>query len=204
MENSLQNHPALLDNDSSIDRRKFIKGTGAAAAAVMTASAFPIDPFLEKKESFTRKTGIPYDPLERMHESFEYRLKTAISEKINVGVQADNGDLTRFTDFSGNYSKALQHDALGINSYTGTDADELDINGELSKLAFNVTSGHGIHAGIHFRSSSHWAVLLGEQVALSVLRDRAKSYSEPFSIAITKFDGTTAIISNIRNHCDYY
>jgi hypothetical protein len=594
MKNSTQNHPAFLDNDSSIDRRKFIKGTGAVAAAVMTASAFPIDPLLEKKESFTKTPAIPYNPLERVHESFEYRLKTAMSEKITVGVQPDNGDITRFTDFSGNYSKALLHDALGIpnvpsynsmrkalytrrfqdferimvgtpgggpnslengpqgaialdlegldshasvipaapsvssnitaaeavehywaallqdvpftqyainplvaqavddlnnlsylrshknyefpfpvtpqnlfrgqfykndgnvkgpyisqfmvqptcmgtqplsqqlktflpnqhfmtsvpefqliqnggdsglqvlfdpvlrylrngrdlaaytrvdvlyqayftaflilselgtplnpgnpyigsrterpfgtfggpdaaatlaematralkaawfhkwikdlrsrpeeygalvqarltnttplpqassalhpdilnstvlpiidgmfgsfllpqafpegspthpcypaghgvvggacitvlkfffdckqiirpllnragrdlvvpdtdglylNNYTGDDADELDINGELSKLAFNVTSGHGIHAGIHFRSSSHWAVLLGEQVALSVLRDRAKSYSEPFSIAITKFDGTTAIVSNTRNQCDYH
>jgi hypothetical protein len=52
--------------------------------------------------------------------------------------------------------------------------------------------GHGIHAGIHFRSSSYWSILLGEQVALSVLSDRAKSYNEPFTIKITKFDGTTA------------
>jgi hypothetical protein len=28
------------------------------------------------------------------------------------------------------------------------------------------------------------------------LRDRAKSYNEPFTIKITKFDGTTAVISN--------
>jgi hypothetical protein len=93
-------------------------------------------------------------------------------------------------------------DGLFLDTYTGADADELSINGELSKLAFNVTSGHGIHAGIHFRSSSYWSVLLGEQVALSVLRDRAKSYNEPFSITITKFDGTTATISNTRGHCD--
>jgi len=29
-----------------------------------------------------------------------------------------------------------------------------------------------------------------------VLRDRAASYNEPFTINITKFDGTTATISN--------
>ncbi len=85
---------------------------------------------------------------------------------------------------------------LSLNTYTGTDSGALDINGELNKLAYNVTFGHGIHAGIHFRSSSYWSILLGEQVALSVLQDRAKSYNEPFTISITKFDGTTATITN--------
>lgn len=85
---------------------------------------------------------------------------------------------------------------LALNTYTGSDAGDLDINGELNKLAYNVSFGHGIHAGIHFRSSTYWSILLGEQVALSVLQDRAKSYNEPFTINITKFDGTTATISN--------
>jgi len=87
-------------------------------------------------------------------------------------------------------------DGLTLKPYTGSDADNLDINGELSKLAFNISLGHGVHAGIHFRSSSFWSILLGEQVALSILRDRAKSYAEPFTITITKFDGTLAKISN--------
>jgi hypothetical protein len=87
-------------------------------------------------------------------------------------------------------------DGLSLNTYTGTDRDSLDINGELNKLANNVSFGHGIHAGIHFRSSTYWSILLGEQVALSVLQDRAKSYNEPFTIHITKFDGTTATITN--------
>lgn len=87
-------------------------------------------------------------------------------------------------------------DGLSLNTYSGSDAATIDINGELNKLAWNVTIGHGIHAGIHFRSSSYWSILLGEQVALAVLRDRARSYNEPFSVSITKFDGTTATITN--------
>ena len=83
-------------------------------------------------------------------------------------------------------------------AYRGEDGDNLTINGELSKLAFNVSFGHGIHSGIHFRSSTQHSLLLGEQVALSVLQDRAKSYNEPFTIEITKLDGTTATISNQR------
>ena len=87
-------------------------------------------------------------------------------------------------------------DGLSLDTYTGADRDDLDINGELNKLAYNISFGHGIHAGIHFRSSSYWSILLGEQIALSVLRDRARSYNEPFTISITKFDRTTATITN--------
>jgi hypothetical protein len=87
-------------------------------------------------------------------------------------------------------------DGLGHRDYSGSDAASMDINGELNKLAWNITTGHGVHAGIHFRSSSYWSILLGEQVALSVLQDRAKGYNEPFTISIKKFDGTTATISN--------
>src|SRR5262249_13517149 len=45
---------------------------------------------------------------------FQYRVNMALAEKINVGPQSGNGDITRFTDFSGNYSKALLHDSLGV------------------------------------------------------------------------------------------
>ena len=90
-------------------------------------------------------------------------------------------------------------DGLSLTPYAGADRDALDINGELNKLAFNISFGHGIHAGIHFRSSTVSSLLLGEQIGISVLNDRAKSYNEPFKIAITKLDGTTVTISN-RGH----
>jgi hypothetical protein len=92
--------------------------------------------------------------------------------------------------------KVPSGDGLSLNIYTGSDAGQLDINGELNKLAWNVSLGHGIHAGIHFRSSTYQSILLGEKIALAVLRDRAQAYFEPFSITITKFDGTTATITN--------
>jgi len=91
-----------------------------------------------------------------------------------------------------------QPDSSGMTllPYSGGDAGSIDINGELNKLAWNITLGHGIHAGIHFRSSSYWSILLGELVALGILQDRAKAYNEPFTINIKKFDGTTATITN--------
>jgi len=89
-------------------------------------------------------------------------------------------------------------DGLSLDTYAGADRDSLDINGELNKLAHNISFGHGIHSGIHFRSSTYWSILLGEQITLSILRDRAQSYNEPFRITITKFDGTTVTITNIN------
>jgi hypothetical protein len=72
----------------------------------------------------------------------------------------------------------------------------LTVNGELHKLAHNISFGHGIHAGIHWRSDTETSIQLGEAVALSYLQDRARTYNERFSISLTKVDGTTATISN--------
>jgi hypothetical protein len=90
-------------------------------------------------------------------------------------------------------------DGLSLVSYTGPDAGELTVNGELNKLGHNVSFGHGIHAGIHWRSDTDTSLRLGEAVALSYLRDKAHTYNEPFTVQLTKFDGTIATISNAGN-----
>ena len=90
-------------------------------------------------------------------------------------------------------------DGLSLLPYTGPNANQLTVNGELNKLGHNVSFGHGIHAGIHWRSDTDTSLLLGEAVALSFLRDKARTYNEPFSVHITKFDGTIATISNQGN-----
>jgi hypothetical protein len=87
-------------------------------------------------------------------------------------------------------------DGLSLVPYTGPDAGQLTVNGELNKLGHNVSFGHGIHAGIHWRSDTDTSLLLGEAVALSFLRDKAHTCNEPFTIHLTKFDGTSATISN--------
>jgi hypothetical protein len=78
--------------------------------------------------------------------------------------------------------------------YTG--GKELRVNGELHKLAHNVTFGHGIHAGIHWRSDSDASIQLGEEVALSFLWNRAQTCNEKFTVNLKKVDGSTATISN--------
>lgn len=87
-------------------------------------------------------------------------------------------------------------DGTSLLPYTGSDAGEITVGGEINKLAHNVSFAHGIHSGIHWRSDSDQSLILGETYAISVLQDYAKSYAEPFTISFTKFDGTTATISN--------
>jgi hypothetical protein len=73
---------------------------------------------------------------------------------------------------------------------------QLTVNGELHKLAHNISFGHGIHAGIHWRSDTDTSILLGQAAALSYLRDRAHTYNERFSVSLTKLDGATETITN--------
>jgi hypothetical protein len=88
------------------------------------------------------------------------------------------------------------NDGTALNPYTGADAGQMTVNGELHKLADNVSFGHGIHAGIHWRSDTDTSVQLGEAVALSVLQDRAHDYNEKCVVKLKKLDGTIATISN--------
>jgi hypothetical protein len=87
-------------------------------------------------------------------------------------------------------------DGLSLVPYTGSDRNQLTINGELNKLAHNVTFGHGIHAGIHWRSDSDVSMVLGEATAISFLQDQAETFNERFTVRFTKLDGTIASISN--------
>ena len=87
-------------------------------------------------------------------------------------------------------------DGLSLLPYTGPDAGQITVNGELNKLANNVSFGHGIHAGIHWRSDTFSSVQLGEAVGISMLQDRAATYAEKFTVNLTKIDGSIATISN--------
>lgn len=89
-----------------VSRRNFIK-VGSTVAAV--AAAVPLEPLFGGKESVAEASVVDYKSGARATASSDYRKSTAQAEKIDVGVQPDNGDASRFTDFSGSYSKALLH-----------------------------------------------------------------------------------------------
>ena len=81
-------------------------------------------------------------------------------------------------------------DGLSLVSYTGTDRNSLTIGGEMDKIAANIAIGRN-HAGVHWRSDYADSLLLGEGVAISILRDQKATYSESFNgYTFTKFDGS--------------
>jgi len=65
----------------------------------------------------------------------------------------------------------------------------MTLGNEVDKLAGNIGTGRNI-AGVHYRSDYQQGLLLGEALAISVLRDQAAIYSENYQgFTFTKFDG---------------
>lgn len=85
-------------------------------------------------------------------------------------------------------------DGLALQPYTGP--ENLTVNGELHKLAHNMSFGHGIHAGTNWRSDTDQSLILGEQVALRFLQDQVFGYSEKVKVTITLLNGDKFTIAN--------
>ena len=83
----------------------------------------------------------------------------------------------------------------GVEPFTGPDAGELTVGGELNKVAANVAIGRNM-AGVHWRSDYTESVRLGERIAIQILQEQAPTYNERFSLTLTTFDGDTVKIDN--------
>jgi hypothetical protein len=89
-----------------------------------------------------------------------------------------------------NVGNRKTHDGLSLVPYKGPDVWQMSVTNELHKLAGNIGMGRDF-AGIHWRSDYDQALLLGEAVAISILRDQGATFSEKFAgFTFTKFDGT--------------
>jgi hypothetical protein len=81
-------------------------------------------------------------------------------------------------------------DGSSLVPYIGSDAAQMTIGGEMNKIAANIAIGRN-HAAVHWRYDYSDSVVLGEAVAMSLLRDMAGCWNEPFAgFSFTKFDGT--------------
>ena len=77
-------------------------------------------------------------------------------------------------------------DGMSLVPYNGP---LLTVGNELNKLASNIALGRDA-AGVHYRSDGVQGILLGEAIALSILRETATLYNEVFSgFTLTRFDG---------------
>jgi hypothetical protein len=78
-------------------------------------------------------------------------------------------------------------DGLALQPYFGP---PLTVGGELNKIASNVATGRNI-AGVHWRSDAMNSLRLGEEIAISLLRDQRALYPEGHrGSTFTRFDGT--------------
>jgi len=90
---------------------------------------------------------------------------------------------------------AASSDGLSQVAYTGADAGQITLNGEINKLASNIAIARNM-SGIHWRVDAVYGMLLGEALALSILSDQNNNYpGENFDgFTIEKFDGTTVSV----------
>ena len=86
-------------------------------------------------------------------------------------------------------------DGLKLEPWTG---EPLTVGGELNKLAFNIAMARDA-AGIHWRTDCWDSILLGEQVALGLLREITAAYAEDFGgFELTTFGGQRITVCG---HC---
>jgi hypothetical protein len=82
-------------------------------------------------------------------------------------------------------------DGLSLVPYTG---GSLTVGNELNKLAANIARARD-SAGVHWRSDGMNGLLLGEALAIKILKDLKADYWEQFAgFQLTKFNGRTIII----------
>jgi hypothetical protein len=74
-------------------------------------------------------------------------------------------------------------------AYTGSDAGNLTVGGELDKLAANIALARSA-AGIHWRSDA-LGIQQGEQIALQMLAEQSILFNEEHHYTVTGFDGRT-------------
>ena len=85
-------------------------------------------------------------------------------------------------------------DGLSLVPYKGPDAWQMSVTNELHKLAGNIGMGRNM-AGIHWRSDYDQALLLGEMIAISLLRDQRGTFNEHFEgFTFTRLDQTTVTV----------
>ncbi|MGD0567152.1 MAG: vanadium-dependent haloperoxidase [Candidatus Sulfotelmatobacter sp.] len=86
-------------------------------------------------------------------------------------------------------------DGVSLTAYTGSDVDQITVGTELNKLASNVGVGRNL-AGVHWRADYQQSLLLGETVAINILKDVVNTFSESnVFFQFPKFDGATITIS---------
>lgn len=71
---------------------------------------------------------------------------------------------------------------------TGSDIADMTLNGELNKLAANISIARDM-AGVHYYTDYYESLRMGERVAMGILIEQIKHYNEPVEFSFESFDG---------------
>ena len=102
--------------------------------------------------------------------------------------------LKAFFDENRPISDPVQPDPADPTRLVPYKGPQLTVGGELNKLAVNFGFGRN-WAGIHWRSDAAASMALGEEVAISMLRDERAALRESFDgFSFTRFDGSRVTV----------
>lgn len=77
---------------------------------------------------------------------------------------------------------------------TGDTVEALTLNGELNKLAANISIGRNM-AGVHYYSDYFDSVRMGERIAVGILAEQMATYAESVEMSLETFDGERLVLS---------
>ncbi len=105
-------------------------------------------------------------------------------------VLVDRGGEVKFARYEeGDTAIEYTPDANGSALVPSTGNDFLTLEGELNKLAANISIGRNM-AGVHYFSDYYDSLRMGEEIALGILEEQALGYqTDPFVLSVQTFDG---------------
>ncbi|MEM1045117.1 MAG: vanadium-dependent haloperoxidase [Pseudomonadota bacterium] len=90
---------------------------------------------------------------------------------------------------TGDTAVQYEPDATGATLVPTTGGDFLTLEGELNKLAANISIGRNM-AGVHYYSDYYDSLRMGEEIAIAILEEQALCYpTDPFVLTVPTFDG---------------
>jgi hypothetical protein len=90
---------------------------------------------------------------------------------------------------SGDVSVEFVPDTTGATLVSTNGNDFLTLEGELNKLAANISIGRNM-AGVHYFSDYYDSLRMGEEIAIGILEEQALCYkTDPFVLSVPTFDG---------------
>ena len=84
-------------------------------------------------------------------------------------------------------------DRLSLKA-TGLAPSALTIEGELDKLAANISIGRNM-AGVHFYTDYYDSLRMGERLAVGILQEQAATCCDPFTMRLGTFDGDQLVVA---------